>query len=81
MGIHWKYILNLKSEKNYPKEPNIITYHDGGNKLEDLTKFNILPILPDIEYDVLLTYKTKANDIADTTIDFRSKNWKLRIVG
>ncbi len=67
-----------KSEKNYPKEPNIITYHDGGNKLEDLTKFNILPILPDIEYDVLLTYKTKANDIADTTIDFRSKKLEIK---
>ena len=67
-----------KSENNYPKEPNIITYHDGGNKLEDLTKFNILPILPDIEYDVLLTYKTKANDIADTTIDFRSKKLEIK---
>lgn len=61
------------SDNNYPKEPNLISFHSEGNKLEDLTKFNILPILPDMSYDVLLTYKTKANDIEDKIMQFKTK--------
>ncbi|WP_044035568.1 DUF4214 domain-containing protein [Candidatus Arthromitus sp. SFB-rat-Yit] len=72
-GDYVEIYVKKRSDNKYPKEPNIISFHGESNKLEDLTKFNILPVLPDMDYDVLLTYKTKANDIEDKTMQFRTK--------
>lgn len=76
-GDSMEIYVKEKSEKKYPDEANIIAFHSDGNKLEDFTKFKILPTKPDMDYDVLLTYKTKGNDIADVTTKFKSKKLEL----